>query len=211
MNKYEETFNSWNKVAWVYQQKFMDFPLYNESYDVFCSSITANNPTILEVWCGPGNITRYLLDKRPDFDIEWTDIAPAMITLAQQNNPEAKFEVMDARAIDSLEASYNAIMCWFCIPYFSPDDCEKFIHNCRNLLKGKWVLYISFVDGEPERSWFRTGSTWDRMYFYYHTTQRIQSLLVNNSFEIKNIINLPYPQKDWSTETHTIIIATRLD
>lgn len=32
-NHYKETFEIWNKVASLYQEKFMNLDLYNDSYD----------------------------------------------------------------------------------------------------------------------------------------------------------------------------------
>lgn len=103
MDRYKETFETWNKLASLYQDKFMDLDLYNETYDFVCNSITRVNAKVLEIGCGPGNITKYLLSQRPDFDIFGIDISPNMIELAEKNNPTAKFAVMDSRQINSLE------------------------------------------------------------------------------------------------------------
>jgi trans-aconitate methyltransferase len=79
MDKYQETFETWNKLASLYEERFMELDLYNVSYDFICDSIEKVNAKVLEIGCGPGNITRYLLAKRPDFDIFGIDIAPNMI------------------------------------------------------------------------------------------------------------------------------------
>ena len=99
MNPQEETIETWNHIAKLYQEKFMDLALYNDSYDYFCRALDKPQAKILEIGCGPGNITKYLLFKRPDFEILGIDVAPNMISLAQQNIPAAHFEVMDARLI----------------------------------------------------------------------------------------------------------------
>jgi tRNA G46 methylase TrmB len=67
MDIYKETAATWNKIALLYQGRFMQLDIYNETYDFFCNSISKNAPAILEIGCGPGNITKYLLSKRPDF------------------------------------------------------------------------------------------------------------------------------------------------
>lgn len=85
---YNETFETWNKVAQLYQDKFMDLNLYNTTYDYVCNAIIKNKAKILEVGCGPGNITKYLLSKRPDFDILGIDILPNMIELAKKIIPK---------------------------------------------------------------------------------------------------------------------------
>jgi len=87
MDNYKETFETWNKLASLYQDKFMDLDLYNDSYDFICKSIAKEKATILEIGCGPGNITKYLLSKRPDFDFYGIDIAHHMSELARINNP----------------------------------------------------------------------------------------------------------------------------
>ncbi len=117
MDRYKETFETWNKIASIYQDRFMDLDLYNDTYDYICNSVTKPNAKLLEIGCGPGNITKYLLTQRPDFDILGIDIAPNMIELAKKNNPSANFVVMDSRQINSLDKKYDGIIVGFCLPY----------------------------------------------------------------------------------------------
>ncbi len=84
MDRYQETFETWNKVAKLYEDVFMHLDLYNDTYDIFCELITKENAHVLEIGCGPGNITRYLLEKKPDLLINGIDISPNMISLAEK-------------------------------------------------------------------------------------------------------------------------------
>jgi 2-polyprenyl-3-methyl-5-hydroxy-6-metoxy-1,4-benzoquinol methylase len=59
MDRYKETFATWNKIASIYQDKFMELELYNDTYDFICSSIDKPKAKLLEIGCGPGNITKY--------------------------------------------------------------------------------------------------------------------------------------------------------
>ena len=45
------------------------------------------NSKLFEIGCGPGNITKYLIYKNPNYKILATDAAPNMIALAKKNNP----------------------------------------------------------------------------------------------------------------------------
>lgn len=45
MGRYKETFQTWNKLAQLYQDKFMDLGLYNLTYDFICQSIIKENAT----------------------------------------------------------------------------------------------------------------------------------------------------------------------
>lgn len=159
MDKYKITFETWDKVASLYEEHFMDLDLYNDTYDAFCKAIENPNPKILEIGCGPGNITKYMLSKRHDFDLEGIDIAPNMIELAKKNNPNAVFRVMDSRDIDQLKTKYEGIICGFCIPYLSKSDCSKLIKDTKNLLPEKGVLYLSFVEGDYVKSGFQSRSS----------------------------------------------------
>ena len=55
---YKITIQTWKKVAKLYEEKFMDFEIYNESYEAFYSEISKPNASILEIGCGPGNVEK---------------------------------------------------------------------------------------------------------------------------------------------------------
>lgn len=207
MDKYKETFQTWNKVAHLYQDKFMDLDLYDESYDFICDSVLKNNAKILDVGCGPGNISKYLLAKRPDFDILGIDVAPNMVELAKKNNPSAEFIVMDSRNINEIESKFDAIVCGFCLPYLSESETEKLVQDCYNLLNKNGLLYISFVEGNPEESGFISSSSGDRVFFHFHDLNELQKLLTSSGFEKQNVIKVEYPKSENKVEIHTIVIS----
>jgi 2-polyprenyl-3-methyl-5-hydroxy-6-metoxy-1,4-benzoquinol methylase len=209
-NRYKETFETWNKVASLYQDKFMDLDLYNSTYDFICSSLEKTNSKILEIGCGPGNISKYLLSKRPDFDILGIDIAPNMIELAKKNNPNASFAIMDSRNIDELKTKFEGIICGFCLPYLSNEDSQKLIANSSNLLKENGLIYISFVEGDPSKSGFQIGSSGDRCYFYFHHLENLKTMLIENKFDNLKIFKLEYQKSDNEIDIHTILIAKKM-
>lgn len=209
MDRNKETFETWNKVASLYQDKFMDLDLYNEGYDFICNSIMKRNAKILDIGCGPGNITKYLLSKRPDFNILGIDFAPNMVELAIRNIPNASFAVMDSRKIAELETKYDGIVCGFCIPYLSSVECETLISDAYNLLNAAGLLYISFVEGDPSDSGFKAGSTGDRTYFNYHELNKLNELLHANSFEKQKVFNVNYIKSETEQELHTIITTRK--
>ena len=210
MDVYKETFETWNKVAALYEEKFMDFNLYDDTYDQFCGLVAKKNSKILEIGCGPGNITKYLLNKCPNYAVDGIDIAPNMIALAKKNNPSANFRVMDIRNIGSLEAVFEGIICGFCLPYLSADDVSKLIKDSSDLLRAKGILYLSFVEGDSAQSGFQKGSGGDRVYFYYHSYNQLEKVLIKNDFKIIKLIDKVYTNNDGSLETHRILLARKL-
>ena len=131
---YKETLATWNKVAALYQEKFMHIDLYNATYDIFCTSITMPDAKILEIGCGPGNVTKYISGKCPQWDVLAIDAAENMVELAKQNNPSSNFLVLDARDINTLGDKYDGVISGFCLPYLSASDTEKLINDSFNLL-----------------------------------------------------------------------------
>jgi cyclopropane fatty-acyl-phospholipid synthase-like methyltransferase len=187
----------------------MDLDLYNDSYDAFLDLVTQINASVLEIGCGPGNITKYLLTKRDDLKIMGIDISENMIELAKKNNPLAKFELMDCREIDKLNKKFDAIVCGFCIPYLSYNDCHKLISDCHNLLNDAGILYLSFLGGHYENSGYISGTNKERTYFYYHDPTTLEKTLKSNLFEIIKQMEKIYRKGDGANEVHTIFILKK--
>lgn len=187
----------------------MELDLYNKTYDLICSSISAKNARILEIGCGPGNITRYLLSKRPDFDILGIDVAPNMIKLAEKNNPTATFKVLDCRQLKEFTTPFDGIVCGFCLPFLSPEDCVQLIADCQRLLMNNGLLYLSFVEGDPNKSNFKVDSNGDRVYFNFHKLDILKTLLALNSFGEPEVYYIDYRRNEALLEKHTILISRK--
>lgn len=208
-DKYQETFETWNNIADLYEEKFMQVDLYDESYDCICTSIIKLNAKILDLGCGPGNITKYLLTKRPDFDIFGIDIAPKMIDLAKRNNPTANFAVMDSRQIFMLNTKFDAIINGFCLPYFSENEAINFIDHANELLNKNGLLYISFVEGKPEDSDYKVGNG-GRVYFNFHILDELKNQLSISNFEVLKLFKIAFPRSEKESEIHTVMVAKKL-
>jgi trans-aconitate methyltransferase len=196
-----------NKLADSYQEKFIDVSLYHDSLDLFCDAIEKDNATILELACGPGNITKYLLEKRPNYKILGTDLAPNMIELAKINNPKATFELLDCRAIATLNKNFDAILCGFGLPYLSKDEAIQFIIDASHQLNEKGVLYISTMEDDNSKSGFKTGSTGDQMFQNFHQADYLTKALEENGFHIIHLDRKEYIHNEEKT-IDLIIIAT---
>jgi len=187
----------------------MNLKLYNDTYDIFLDVISKTNSSVLEIGCGPGNITKYLLTKNANLKIKGIDISENMVELAGKNNPSAEFEIMDIRKIHCINDTFDAVVCGFCIPYLSKSDCIKLISDCYNLLNPSGILYLSFVAGDYENSGFITGSSGDRTYFYYHNLDNIKKELKANFFETKKLLHKNYKKADGTEEIHMVVIAKK--
>ncbi|MBS1761876.1 MAG: class I SAM-dependent methyltransferase [Bacteroidetes bacterium] len=209
LDKYKETFKTWNKVASLYQEKFMNLDLYNETYNYICENLKIDRAKILDVGCGPGNITKYLLSKRKDFVILGIDVASNMIELARKNNPNARFSIMDARRVNDLDARFDCIICGFILPYLSQNDFERFLNDSYRLLNHNGLIYLSYVEGDSINSGYQTGSSVDKVYFYYYSEDFVKSKLAENNFSDIKTFKVQYKRTETDIETHTIMIAIK--
>ncbi len=209
MNKIKTAKEIFNHYAIDYQNKFMNVDLYQHSFDLFCDNIPKENAEILEIACGPGNITKYLLNIRPDFKILGIDLAPNMIELARINNPEAKFEVMDCRDIGLLPNRYDAIMCGFCLPYLSKEESIKLINDATLQLKSDGVIYISTMEDDYSKSGIQTNSYGDQIYMYFHKADYLTQALQANGFKIIDLTRQDYPTQAETKTTDLLILARK--
>ena len=184
--------------------------MYHESFDVFCDAIKKQNPEVLELACGPGNITTYLLSKRPDLKILGTDLAPRMLELAQKINPTAQFQLLDCREILKLGKSFDAIMCGFCLPYLTKKEAIQLIADASKVLNEHGVIYISTMEDHNANSGLRAGSKGDLIFMNFHEAEYLSGALTANGFEIKFLNRKQYPGPDGTQTTDLLIVAKKL-
>lgn len=207
-DKYNITFKTWNKIAELYQEKFMDLDMYNDSYDVFCEEIKSTYPSILEIGCGPGNITKHLLSKIPNAQILATDVAPNMLELAKMNNPKVDTRILDCRKLEEITDTYDAIVCGFCMPYLSKKDVKKLIKDAYSLLNEGGIFYFSTIEGDYNQSGYEAGSTGDKAYVYYHEFVYLENVLEENQYNMTHVIRKEYPKGE-EMQIHLIVIAKK--
>lgn len=207
---YEETHQTWNKIADLYESKFMHLDLYDDTYRYFGNLLTSEIPEILEIGCGPGNISKFMLREFQSVKMTGIDTSANMISLAKTNNPDGDFRVMDARNIAEFDTRFDGIICGFCIPYLNVNDCQELVKNAANLLMTNGVFYVSFVAGDEELSGYQTGSGGDRVYFYYYPVVKIENMLTLSGLGMIKKFEIPYKKSDGSAEIHTVLMAKKI-
>jgi len=198
-----------NKLAKVYQDKFMDVSLYDDSFRFFCDNLNKQNAEILELACGPGNITKHLLSLRPNLQITGTDLAPNMIALAAENNPTATFKVMDCREIGKIDRQYDAIMCGFCLPYLSKEETIKLISDAAKIIQPSGLIYISTMEDDYANSGLRKASNGDEVYMHFYKAADLAAALEENGFAIAYVDRKHYGGINGSETIDLIIIAQK--
>jgi SAM-dependent methyltransferase len=184
------TLQTWNELAGAYEEKFMDLRLYDATYDALLENLPGNR--VLDVGCGPGNIARYLLAKRPDIDLLGIDGAPNMVELARKNCPTARFHVGDARDLASFTGPFDAVVCGFCVPYLTSQEVYNMVSDAAQKLSPGGLLYLSAMEGDPAESGPKTGSTGLTLYIHIHAQADLLRAFEQNGFETLHLWRIPY-------------------
>lgn len=189
----------------------MKSSVYHHSYDKLLSHIQLTHKTILDVACGPGNITNYLLNKRDDFMVLGIDAAESMIKLAFNNNSKANFKVLDCRNIKHLNKKFDIIIFGFCFPYISKEDVLQIITDAHLLLNKNGLLYISTMMGNYDNdSCYKTSSDGkSKIFIHYYTPTFLLKALHNNNFQVIENYTKTYQEGAVTTDTDLFLIAKK--
>jgi len=135
-----------------------------------------------------------------------------MNRLAKINNPKADFLLMDCRDIEMLGRKFDAIMCGFCMPYLSKEECRKLIADTSKLLNPNGLLYFSTMEDDYDKSGFETTSFSgpDQVYIYYHQADYLMDCLTDNRFQIIEMQRKDCPEPDGTFFTDMIFIARKI-
>lgn len=211
MENFELSVQRFNEFADEYASRFDNVSGYLEPLTHFCSLVKSDNPHILELACGPGNVTGFLKNRFPNSRILAVDLAPKMIEIAKNLLPEVDFRVMDVRNISAIPDRFDAVVCSFCLPFLSKTDAAQLISDCADRLVSGGVLYVSTMEGNEERAGYETTSfSGDaEVYFNYHQQTDLEQALEQSGFEIRQLKLQDYIEPNGSVTTDMIFIAEK--
>lgn len=207
----QQTVNLFNKYAHGYATKYMSVEKYSDSLDLFCASLPVSNANVLELACGPGNITKYILEQNPDLTLLATDLSPVMLELAEENNPSISTQIMDCRSIQSLKSKFDGVICGFGLPYISKEDAVKLIIDASNSLNPGGILYLSTMEGNYSDSGLQYSGPDpnDGLYMYFHEFHYLDEAMKQAGFEIIDISRVRYKDEKQKDVTDLILIGKK--
>lgn len=211
MDKTKAAVHIFDTHAQSYQTKYMDISMYHKSLDQFCRLISSKKAEILELACGPGNITRYLLEKQPEYQILATDLSPKMLELARINNPTAAFELMDCRDFSKIPTQFDALICGFGLPYISKEDTLQLIANAAQKLAPAGVIYLSTMEDDYSKSeWVGPSSGGsDSLFMHFHEAGYLTEALQKNGFMQIETERVTYTDSNGKSVVDLILIGKK--
>lgn len=202
---------TFSRLADRYAEKYFHLDIYDRYLERFVQRIGLPGASVLDVACGPGNVSAYLAKARPDLRLVGVDLAEGMIKQAKLRVPSAEFLIQDCRHIDELNQIFDASAFAFGLSYLTDDDANRFFSSLNAVSSDSAMLYLSTITGEPSWSGFESSSSGDRVYLQYRSVADVVSMVERAGYRIDfqdlmaSPANAPKPTQD------LILIAQRIN
>ncbi len=181
------------KIAKKYTKQYFndqtDFPYI----DRFLNSLLPKGK-VLDVACGPGMLTKYILNK--GFRAEGIDLSPEMLAIARQKVPSANFQVMDMRALDYPAQHFDGIVVAYGLIYLPSSELGLALKGFYRILKPGGSIFLINQEGEPDHEEHESMKPDETLYVNFFTPQSISDALSKASFTITSQTVMPTDNPD---------------
>ncbi|MGB1002925.1 MAG: class I SAM-dependent DNA methyltransferase [Salibacteraceae bacterium] len=211
MDKLELVRKGFNSGAELYHEKFKNQEEYAELFQTVLNELPQKDSSILDLGCGPGNISKFLLVQNPKLKIVGVDISENMVEIAQKNNPCAKFLVQEALSFLRTCEKFNAIICGFILPYLEKNQMEELIELANKKLTKNGVLFLSTMVGNYSDSKLQSPSSGNgpQIFVHYHEKFHLIELLKKNGFGLMKEESRFYKFTESITNTDLFLVAKK--
>lgn len=207
MERISKTMTAYDKHCDAYNDKFKEFEPYVQKIKEFIELLKPGM-RVLDLGCGPGNVSRQLMLSGKEFQIEGIDLSKEMVKLARKSVPSGKFSCGDLRDISFPEESFDAILLSFCIVHLNGTETADLLEKAAKYLKQEGILYLSFMEGKND-GFEKTSFSEEELFFYYHSAEKVQEILQDHHLSINQFSRQGYLERDGSITTDVFIFARK--
>jgi len=202
---------TFDKLADQYAAKYFDLRLYDRYLERFAKCIDAPGASVLDVACGPGNVSGYLAKIRPDLKLLGIDLAEGMLRQARLRVPGVEFLQKDCRRIDELGCVFDAAAFAFGLSYLTDSDAEQFLVSLNAALTDSATFYLSTITGESSQSGFEVTGSGDRIYIEYRSVSAVTTMVQRAGYRIEFMDVLQSPDNASKVTQDLILIGKRAE
>jgi len=194
-----------------YVDQFMEVDRYADTLEQLSKAVNQTDAKVLELACGPGNLTSFLHQHNPDWQITATDMSSNMLEYAGKRMPEVNFVPLDMRDLAKLGTTWDAIICGFGLPYPSPKEGEVLIQEASQCLRPGGVLYLSTMEGTERDSGWKGSSSGmgPKIFIQYYEALFLEKIVQQNGFSIVSQARKEYELPLGNPVTDLILITSK--
>ncbi len=202
------TIKAYDEAAHQFDEKIASLPNYKPTYEEL-SKLIPSDGSILDLACGPGNISRFLKEKNPSRKITGIDLSKEMLKIAKSHIPDGTFlcqSIVDFN-LPPQTPQFDAVINGFGLPYLNDDESKLSIAASLARLKKGGIFYVSFMNGTLTREETPSFNTNVKFTVHYHNQDNIEAILSGSGLSIIRKWNLNYTEADGSITTDVVFLC----
>jgi 2-polyprenyl-3-methyl-5-hydroxy-6-metoxy-1,4-benzoquinol methylase len=200
--------DTFDRLAGNYARKYLGLDLYDGHYHRFAARLP-QQASVLDVACGPGNVSAFLARERPDLRLQGIDLAPAMVALAQTHVPSARFQVHDCRRLAELGQRFDGIAYAFGLNYIDDAAAQALFAALPAALSGAGVLFLSTMLGDPAQSGVLASAQGDRIHLHFRRRDTVEAWVRDAGLDIVHAEAMPSPASAAKPTNDLMLVAAR--
>jgi len=172
---------TYDKIAQVYAREFFKDKIDLKHLDKFLL-LLPKEAKILDVGCGPGNYTKYMMKKR--FFVEGIDLSKGMLLIAKKLVPEGTFKIMDMRKLRYPNQLFDGLCVAYSLYHIASNEASVVLKEFRRVLKPKGIIILMLQEGKGEGIIPEPFDPMEKMFFKYYKKREIKQLLKEANFKV---------------------------
>ncbi len=181
MDKSKLAAKTYDKIAAIYTTQYFEDLSETFYIDKFLSKLP-NKAKILDVGCGPGQFTKYVLEK--GFLVEGVDYSKSMVKIAREKVPGGVFQHMDMRKMDYKNSSFDGLLVAYSLIHIPSSELSKTLKEFRRIMKPKSYMLVIVQKGEPDRIVDEPLKRGERMFINFFTRKGLVKLISKSGFKV---------------------------
>mgnify|MGYP005818770715 FL=1 len=144
---YETVINAYDAIAQTYTEAYEENDDMDSKYlEEFVSRLCGLK--VLDMGCGTGGNTRYLVDR--GLDVTGIDASEGMLNVAKKMFPELKFQKENILYTPFSGQIFDGVVLAYVINHFNPEGLSLLKKEINRLLKHKGVVFVSAHIGNSQ-------------------------------------------------------------
>ena len=150
-------------------------------------SMLPANASILDIGCGAGQKTEYLVNK--GINVTGADFSEEMVTIAKEQMPATRFLVLDFYNIDEVEETFDCVVAQAVLLHIPKKDVVRVLEKTKQVLKPSGLLYLAVKErrqGSPDEKGEVENDYGDeyKRFFSYFSIPELKSYLEQAGFSV---------------------------
>lgn len=208
MNKNQlETIEAYNQSAQAFDGTIAKLSNYNHCYDYLIKELPEPGASVLDLACGPANISAYLSEKR-NFKLVGLDLSESMLSVAREKLPLGNFQCKSI--VDfSIAQSFDLVINGFGLPYLNKEQRKESFVSTVNVMKPGALFFLSFMEGNQRGFETPSFNKEVELYIYYHLRAEVEEELSILGLHLEKSWELDYKESDGSVTTDVVLVLRK--